>query len=48
MPLHPHILKTEHVGRNYQPNYVTAFRKAALIFVSHSNWGGWHHVEVHK
>lgn len=21
---------TEHVGRNYQPNYITAFRKAAL------------------
>lgn len=38
---------TEHVGRNYQPNYATAFRKAALIFVTHSNWGGWHHVEVH-
>ena len=38
---------TEHVGRNYQPNYLTAFRKAALIFVTHSNWGGWHHVEVH-
>jgi hypothetical protein len=39
---------TEHVGRNYQPNYVTAFRKSALIFVTHSNWGGWHHVEVHN
>ena len=38
---------TEHVGRNFQPNYITAFRKAALIFVTHSNWGGWHHVEVH-
>jgi len=37
----------EHVGRNYQPNYLTAFRKAALIFATHSNWGGWHHVEVH-
>lgn len=39
---------TEHVGRNYQQNYYTAFRKAALIFVTHSNWGGWHHVEVHN
>jgi hypothetical protein len=38
---------TEHVGRNFQPNYITAFRSAALIFVTHSNWGGWHHVEVH-
>jgi hypothetical protein len=32
---------TEHVGRNYMMNYHTAFRKAALIFVTHSNWGGW-------
>eukprot|EP00804_Cyclotella_cryptica_P019508 CCRYP_006663-RA/>CCRYP_006663-RA protein AED:0.15 eAED:0.15 QI:286/1/1/1/0.66/0.5/4/493/463 len=38
---------TEHVGRNYQPNYLPSFRSAALIFVTHSNWGGWHHVEVH-
>jgi len=38
---------TEHVGRNYQPNYLTAFRKSALIFFTHSLWGGWHHVEVH-
>lgn len=38
---------TEHVGRNYIHNYHTAFRKAALIFASHSKWGGWHHVEVH-
>ncbi|KAL7478980.1 hypothetical protein ACHAW6_004730 [Cyclotella cf. meneghiniana] len=38
---------TEHVGRNYQINYLPAFRSAALVFVTHSNWGGWHHVEVH-
>lgn len=31
----------EHVGRNFQHNYIQAFRKAALIFVSHSQWGGW-------
>lgn len=37
----------EHVGRNYQYNYIQAFRKSALIFASHSHWGGWHHVEVH-
>ena len=37
---------TEHVGRNFQPNYLTSFRKGALIFVTHSNWGGWHHVSV--
>ncbi|KAL7543766.1 hypothetical protein ACHAXR_013076 [Thalassiosira sp. AJA248-18] len=39
---------TEHVGRNFQQNYYTAFRKAALIFVTHSQHGGWHHVEVHS
>ncbi|KAL3780208.1 hypothetical protein HJC23_007532 [Cyclotella cryptica] len=38
---------TEHVGRIYQPNYLPSFRSAALVFVTHSNWGGWHHVEVH-
>lgn len=38
---------TEHVGRNFQPNYLTAWRKAGLIFMTHSLWGGWHHVEVH-
>jgi len=38
---------TEHVGRNFQDNYLTAFKKAAFIFVTHSNWGGWHHTEVH-
>jgi len=37
----------EHVGRNLQKNYLTAFRKSALIFATHSNWGGHHHVEVH-
>lgn len=31
----------EHVGRNFHHNYIPAFRKAALIFVTHSNWGGW-------
>eukprot|EP00986_Skeletonema_menzelii_P014394 scaffold9509_cov146-Skeletonema_menzelii.AAC.4 len=39
---------TEHVGRNFQLNYFTSFRKAALIFMTHSHWGGWHHVEVHQ
>jgi Methyltransferase domain len=38
----------EHVGVNYQFNYVTAFRKAALLFVTSSRVGGWHHVEVHQ
>ena len=38
----------EHVGRNFQHNYIQAFRKAAFLFVTHSQWGGWHHVEVHQ
>lgn len=38
----------EHVGRNYQHNYIQVMRKAAYLFVSHSLWGGWHHVEVHQ
>jgi len=37
----------EHVSVNYHYNYVTAFRKAALIFVTASKGHGWHHVEVH-
>lgn len=37
----------EHIGRNYIPNYIPTFQRAALLFVTHSNWGGWHHVEVH-
>lgn len=38
----------EHVGVQYHFNYITTFRKAALIFVTSSRWGGWHHVEVHQ
>ena len=38
----------EHVGRNFHHNYLPTFRKAAVLFVTHSIWGGWHHVEVHK
>jgi hypothetical protein len=37
----------EHVNLQFHYNYVSAFRKAAIIMVSSSNWGGWHHVEVH-
>ena len=37
----------EHVGRNFHQNYFSVFRKSALIFATHSRWGGWHHVEVH-
>jgi hypothetical protein len=38
----------EHVSRQYQFNYIQTLRKAALIFVSSSRWGGWHHVEIHN
>lgn len=37
----------EHVQRQYIQNYATVFKKAAVVFVSYSNWGGWHHAEVH-
>lgn len=37
----------EHVGRNFHKNTMPAFRRAGLIYATHSNWGGWHHVEVH-
>lgn len=37
----------EHVSRQYHFNYVSTLRKAALLFVTSSRWGGWHHVEVH-
>lgn len=37
----------EHVGRNFHKNLIPTFRKAALIYATHSTWGGWHHVEVH-
>jgi len=38
----------EHVNLQYQFNYISAFRKAALIFVTSSSGSGWHHVEVHN
>lgn len=37
----------EHVGRQYMENYVPVFLRSALIIVTSSPWGGWHHVEVH-
>jgi len=38
----------EHVGVQYHFNYVSSFRKAALIFVTFSRGAGFHHVEVHQ
>ncbi|KAJ1442041.1 hypothetical protein B484DRAFT_442454 [Ochromonadaceae sp. CCMP2298] len=37
----------EHVGRQYMDNYLPVFHKSALLFVTSSGFGGWHHVEVH-
>lgn len=38
----------EHVNLHNHFNYITTFRKAAIIMVTSSKWGGWHHVEVHE
>eukprot|EP00977_Amphora_coffeiformis_P001018 scaffold219_cov156-Amphora_coffeaeformis.AAC.16 len=38
----------EHVGINFMRNYLPTLRKSALIFMTTSRWGGWHHVEVHS
>jgi len=37
----------EHVNLHFHYNYITTFRKAAILMVTSSKWGGWHHVEVH-
>jgi hypothetical protein len=37
----------EHIGRHYMDNYMQLLDHSALIFVSNSLWGGYHHVEVH-
>jgi len=36
----------EHVGRPLMFNYMVAMKRAAIIFATHSTWGGWHHTEV--
>mmetsp|Transcript_10124 Transcript_10124/g.11359 ORF Transcript_10124/g.11359 Transcript_10124/m.11359 type:complete len:413 (+) Transcript_10124:143-1381(+) len=38
----------EHVNVHNHYNYISTFRKAAILLVTSSHWGGWHHVEVHK
>ena len=37
----------EHVGTPYMQNYLPILKKGAVLVVTHSTWGGWHHVEVH-
>lgn len=36
----------EHIQRKFMHNYIATFKRAALVFVTFSTWGGWHHVEV--
>jgi Methyltransferase domain len=38
----------EHVSRNFHTNLMPTFRSAALVYATHSHWGGWHHVEIHS
>jgi hypothetical protein len=38
----------EHVSRQFIAHYLPIFRRAAIIMITHSVWGGWHHVEVHE
>lgn len=38
----------EHVNIHNHFNYISTFRKAAILLVTSSHWGGWHHVEVHQ
>jgi SAM-dependent methyltransferase len=38
----------EHVGRHFMPNYLPAFERAAIVFMTSAGVGGWHHVEVHE
>jgi hypothetical protein len=33
----------EHISLQYHFNFLTTFRKAAIIFATSSRWGGWHH-----
>ncbi|ETO11127.1 hypothetical protein RFI_26247 [Reticulomyxa filosa] len=37
----------EHVDEEFMNNYMATFKKAKLILVTHSVWGGWHHTCVH-
>ena len=37
----------EHVSRHYIKNYMPSFHKCAIVFTTRSEWGGYHHVEVH-
>ena len=36
----------EHIGRNFAKNYLPLFKRAAIVFITFSRWGGHHHVEV--
>ena len=36
----------EHVGRQFHSHYIPTFRRAALVFMTASSFGGWHHSEI--
>merc|ERR1712071_272478 len=38
----------EHITRNFHQNLMYTFKKGAMIFITYSRWGGWHHTEVHS
>lgn len=38
----------EHISREKIENYAPILQRSALVFATHSVWGGWHHVEVHR
>ena len=38
----------EHVAPESMANYMATFKAAKILLVTHSAWGGWHHVNVHE
>jgi hypothetical protein len=36
----------EHVGRQYMDNWLATMRRSALVFMTGSAFGGWHHSEI--
>ena len=38
----------EHIKEEYMPNYMSTFKRAKVILVTHSVWGGWHHATIKR
>ena len=38
----------EHVDEQYIMNYMSTFKRAKYILITHATWGGWHHTCVHN